>query len=202
MITPRRTRLLRAVDLRAFQRAIAEVASYNDPWTAQDCVVMVPTHVATEQLKRTLEYLSFIPGNPKQHTTDTGSQLIAWPHFVTRRAWYTLMHGRLKNAPRLLTDVAREVLLQSASEDTIRSGVEPPFEVRPGLLSEILTFYDILRRQHKTVNAFERVVTEQLERDVALDRGARRLLEQTRRFAFGRRLLKFCKAKTGRAFCV
>ena len=180
MITPRRTRLLRAVDLRAFQRAIAEVASYNDPWTAQDCVVMVPTHVATEQLKRTLEYLSFIPDNPKQHATDTGSQLIAWPHFVTRRAWYTLMHGRLKNPLRLLTDVEREVLLQSASEDTIRSGVEPPFEVRPGLLPEILTFYDILRRQHKTVNAFERVVTEQLERDVALDRGARRLLEQTR----------------------
>jgi len=180
VITPRRTRLLRAVDLRAFQCAIAEVATYNDPWIAQDCVVMVPTHTATEQLKRTLEILSFTPDNPKQQTTNTGSQLLAWPHFVTRRAWYTLMHGRLKNPPRLLTDVAREVLLQSASEDTIRSGVEPPFEVRPGLLPEILTFYDILRRQHKTVNAFERVVTEQLERDVALDRGARRLLEQTR----------------------
>jgi len=180
VITPRRTRLLRAVDLRAFQRAIAEVASYNDPWTMQDCVVMVPTHAATEQLKRTLEYLSFTPDNPKQKTAVAGSHLIAWPHFVTRRAWYTLMHGRLKSPPRLLTDVEREVLLQSASGDTTRSGVEPPFEVRPGLLPEILTFYDILRRQHKTVNAFERVVTEKLELDVALDRGARRLLEQTR----------------------
>ncbi len=180
VITPRRTRLLRAVDLRAFQRAIAAVATYNDPWTAQDCVVMVSTHAATEQLKRTLEYLSFIPDNSQQQTTDTGSQLIAWPHFVTRRAWYTLMHGRLKNPPRLLTDVEREVLIQSASEDTRRSGVKPPFEVRPGLLPEILTFYDTLRRQHKTVNGFERVVTEQLERDVELDRGARRLLEQTR----------------------
>ena len=180
VITPRRTRLLRADDLRAFQRAIAEVATYNDPWTAQDCVVMVPTHAATEQLKRTLEYLSFTPDNPKQKTTDSRSQLIAWPHFVTRRAWYTLMHGRLKSPPRLLTDVEREVLIQSASEDTIRSGVKPPFEVRPGLLPEILTFYDTLRRQHKTVNGFERVVTEQLERDVELDRGARRLLEQTR----------------------
>ena len=180
VITPRRTRLLRADDLRAFQRAIAEVATYNDPWTAQDCVVMVPTHAATEQLKRTLEYLSFTPDNPKQKTAVAGSHLIAWPHFVTRRTWYTLMHGRLKSPPRLLTDVEREVLIQSASEDTIRSGVKPPFEVRPGLLPEILTFYDILRRQHKTVNGFERVVTEQLERDVELDRGARRLLEQTR----------------------
>ena len=180
VITPRRTRLLRAVDLHAFQRAIAEVATYNDPWTAQDCVVVVPTHAATEQLKRTLEYLSFTPDNPKQKTAVAGSHLIAWPHFVTRRAWYTLMHGRLKSPPRLLTDVEREVLIQSASEDTIRSGVKPPFEVRPGLLPEILTFYDILRRQHKTVNGFERVVTEQLERDVELDRGARRLLEQTR----------------------
>ena len=141
---------------------------------------MVPTHAATEQLKRTLEYLSFTPDNPKQKTAVAGSQLIAWPHFVTRRAWYTLMHGRLKSPPRLLTDIEREALLQSASEDTIRSGVEPPFEVRPGLLPEILTFYDTLRRQHKTVNGFERVVTEQLERDVELDRGARRLLEQTR----------------------
>jgi len=180
VITPRRTRLLRAVDLHAFQRKIAEVASSNDPWTAQDCVVMVPTHAATEQLKRTLEYLRFTPDHPKQKTAVAGSHLIAWPHFVTRRAWYTLMHGRLKSPPRLLTDIEREVLLQSASEDTIRSGVEPPFEVRPGLLPEILVFYDTLRRQHKTVNAFERVVTEQLELDVELDRGARHLLEQTR----------------------
>jgi len=78
----------------------------------------------------------------------------------------------------MLTSCEREVLLQSAANDAIADGQAPPFDVRPGLVAEMMRFYDQLRRQGQTVQRFEELIAERLQGDD--DRGAVRLLEQTR----------------------
>jgi RecB family exonuclease len=78
----------------------------------------------------------------------------------------------------MLTSCEREVMLRSAATDAIAEGQAPPFDVRPGLVAEMLRFYDQLRRQGQTVQRFEELLTVRLEGDD--DRGAVRLLEQTR----------------------
>src|SRR5207244_2050392 len=79
---------------------------------------------------------------------------------------------------RMLTSCEREVMLRSAATDAIAEGQAPPFDVRPGLVAEMLRFYDQLRRQGQTVQRFEELLVARLEGDE--DRGAVRLLEQTR----------------------
>jgi hypothetical protein len=59
-------------------------------------------------------------------------------------------------------------------------GLEPPFLVRPGLVAEMVRFYDDLRRNQKDVDTFERLALGMLEPGADDDRGARRLVEQTR----------------------
>ena len=54
-----------------------------------------------------------------------------------------------------------------------------PFKVRPGLVAEILRFYDQLRRQSQQVKRFEELITEALGGGDLDDRGAVRLLRQT-----------------------
>ena len=44
----------------------------------------------------------------------------------------------------------------------------------------MLDFYDAVRRHLRTVDDFERVAITELERDAESDRGAARMLEQTR----------------------
>src|SRR5207245_8716394 len=53
VITPRTTRLIRTVDLQAFQRAIATLVP-ADPAAARDCAVIVASHSAGEELRRTI----------------------------------------------------------------------------------------------------------------------------------------------------
>ncbi len=52
-------------------------------------------------------------------------------------------------------------------------------ELRPGLVAEMLRFYDQLKRQSQRVARFEELLDEALGKEVDLDRGARRMLEQT-----------------------
>src|SRR5439155_5172512 len=59
-------------------------------------------------------------------------------------------------------------------------GIEPPFHLRPGLVAEIVRFYDQLRRQGQTVARFEELLSESVQPDVDLDRGAARTIQQTR----------------------
>jgi RecB family exonuclease len=72
------------------------------------------------------------------------------------------------------------VLLNAAARDAAASDLEPPFRLRAGLLVEMLGLYDDLRRRDSSVDAFERVLVRELERDADNDRGAARLLKQTR----------------------
>src|SRR5207248_4408425 len=57
---------------------------------------------------------------------------------------------------------------------------EPPFRLRPGLIAEMGRFYDQLCRQRQPIERFEQILAESLGRDVDLDRGAARMLQQTR----------------------
>ena len=90
------------------------------------------------------------------------------------------MHARLATPPRRLSDLEREVLLNAAAREVAASEVEPPFRLRAGLLVEMLGLYDDLRRRDSSVDNFERVLVRELQRDADDDRGAARLLKQTR----------------------
>ena len=173
MITPRQTRLYRAADLRAFQRIIRRLVSHTDVWQARACAVIVPSAAAADQLRRTLENHQLLAGS----TVDCALFL---PQIVTRSGWYDLMHSRLPSPPRRLTDLEREVLLNAAARDVAATDVAPPFRLRAGLLVEMLALYDDLRRRDSSVDNFERVLVRELERDADDDRGAARLLRQTR----------------------
>jgi RecB family exonuclease len=150
VITPRRTRLVRVPDLRAFRRTIALLSSEAPQDLFHATAVIVPTRGAAQQMGMG----------------------------VTRDELYADLNARLPAPRRMLTSCEREVLLQSAARDAIAEGSAPPFDVRPGLVAEMVRFYDQLRRQGQTVQRFEELIGERLQGDE--DRGAVRLLEQTR----------------------
>jgi hypothetical protein len=174
VITPRRTRLIRVPDLPAFQRAIAAVACDADPWRARDTAILVPNRAAGGELRRTLEN-RLLAGD-----AESGARAFVWPTILTRGDWYTAMHAAVADAPRWLSDLEREVLVGCAAREAARSGARPPFRLRAGLLVEILAFYDALTRLRRSIDAFERLVTEDLLPRVEIDRGASRMLDQTR----------------------
>ena len=81
-----------------------------------------------------------------------------WPQIVTRGGLYRAFYDRLSDPPALLDDYAREVLFQRAAADAVASGDAPPFEVRPGLIPQMLSLYDALRRQHIDDAVFSRAL--------------------------------------------
>ncbi|HET7697936.1 MAG TPA: PD-(D/E)XK nuclease family protein [Vicinamibacterales bacterium] len=168
MITPRTTRLVRAADLQAFQRAIlASIPA--DPIAARGCAVIVPSRSAAEELRRTMENAALAAG-----------AAIVIPDLATRDEWYARLRERLPGAPPLLTAFHREALLRRSAIRATQAGAEPPFNLRAGLVVEILALYDELRRRHRTVADFDRLMTGALEPGAEYDRGAARLLAQTR----------------------
>lgn len=175
MITPRQTRLLRTAHLRAFQRAIAELASAAEPVRRRGCAVIVPTRAAADELRRTLENFWFADAR----TVGRESALVL-PDLVTRSEWHRSLSARLAGTRPLVTDLEREVLFLRAARAAVAGGHRPPFAVRSGLVAAILDFYDALRRHQQSVDAFERLTIDALARDADTDRGAVRMLEQTR----------------------
>ncbi len=164
MITPRTTRLLRAPTLRAFQRAIADTVA-GCAESSGPAVVLTPARAATGQLRRTLA-ASGVDSRPAT--------------LVTRSEWYEWLRERDRSSPPLLTAVQREVVGTAAAGDALAAGCVPPFRLRPGIIAALLAFYDQLRRHRRSVDAFERLMVDELEPSADLDRGARRLLLQTR----------------------
>jgi hypothetical protein len=132
----------------------------------------VPTSAAADQLRRTFENHHL----PAQSSSDRALWL---PLILTRSSWYDAMHARLPAPPRRLSELEREVLLNAAAREVAKE-IEPPFRLRAGLLVEMLALYDDLRRRDSSVDAFERLLAGELERDAESDRGAERLLKQTR----------------------
>ncbi len=172
MITPRITRLIRTADLRAFHRAIVSCLP-DGPQAARHCAVIVPSRSAAEELRRTIENLCLLPAGLR------ADRALALPDIVTRDEFYARLRERLPGAPAPLTAFDREVLLRRSAHAAHTAGAEPPFNLRPGLVGEILALYDELRRRHQTVADFNRLMTGTLESSAPYDRGAARLLAQT-----------------------
>ena len=158
---------MRAPTLPAFQNAIARAVAEADP----ECAVLVPTRSAAALLRRTLAAAG--EGGPADASPDS-------VRLLTRDGFYRHLHARLASPPRLLSEVEREALARAAARDAVRAGAAPPFRLRPGLVRLMLRFHDDLARHGRSVDAFERLAVEDLEPSAAVDRGARRLLDQTR----------------------
>jgi len=162
VITPRRTRLVRVPHLHAFRdalRALAANPETNPESRVPNPLVVVPTRAAARHAQRLVR---------------TEADL------VTRDELYDRLYARLASPPRRLTSLEREVLAGRAAREAA-SGEQLAFRLRPGLIAEIVRFYDQLRRQSQQVQRFEELLTEALGgADEAFDRGAERLRQQTR----------------------
>ena len=169
MITERRTRLHRAPTLAAFRATLAALVPLQYVEDARATAVLVPSRSAAELLQRTLE---------DRRLGAEGALVL--PDLVTRRDWYERLHQRTRGLPRLLTEFERETLVEAAAHEAITEGDSPPFRLRPALVGEMVSLYDSLRRQQRTVDDFERLLTTGFDGIADYDRGAERLLRQTR----------------------
>ncbi len=170
MITSRRTRLHRVPDLAAFRSTIADWILDLPLAEAGGAFVLVPTRAAAEQLRRTVEDRGLRGSRPA----------LAWPFIGPRQDLYDEIAARLTPAPTLLAPTEREVILAAKARQISDAGVAPPFQMRPGLVAEMLALYDQIRRLGRTVGDFERNFFDELEREQETDRGAARLLQQTK----------------------
>jgi RecB family exonuclease len=151
VITPRRTRLVRVPDLPAFREAIRDIARERPA-----PLVVVPSRSAARQL--------------------ASAGAAADP--VTRDELYDRFQSRLSTTTRRLTPLERDVIAL-ASARTAAGSTGYGLRLRPGLVAEILRFYDQLRRQSQSITRFEELIEQALGPD-ELDRGAQRLRQQTR----------------------
>ncbi len=193
MITPRTTRLVRAADLRSFRNALVALTTDSSPLEARDRLVVVPTRAASLLLQRAIE----------DRMPARGAVLL--PDFITRAELHERLFERLA-APEDLarreaapyTPEEREALLGAACRTAIDAGAEPPFHVRPGLIAAMLDFFDSLKRHQKSVDDFERLTMGRLDGAAESDRGAERLIRQTRFFAAAfREFERQCAASGG-----
>ncbi|MGE5245520.1 MAG: PD-(D/E)XK nuclease family protein [Betaproteobacteria bacterium] len=167
MITPRTTRLVRVPHLPAFRIVSAALSVGGGLSSTRARVVVVPTRGAARQLRATIENAAARPA-------------VVLPDFATRDELYDRLHARLAAPPRRLSPFEREAMMHAAARASEAAGAPPPFKLRPGLIAEIVRFYDQLRRQGQSVSRFDELLAEALERDAEFDRGAERMLAQTR----------------------
>ena len=170
MIAPRTTRLIRVPDLRSFRHAILDRATGGSLGDIRGRAIIVPSQAAAGQLRRTIE----------DTRLTAGPAAVVLPSLLTREDWRAALYAGLWGRVSAVDGFEREVLLLAASRDARAGGAAPPFTIRPGLITEMLGFYDAVRRHGRTVTDFERVAVTALERDVDTDRGAVRMLAQTR----------------------
>lgn len=187
MITPRTTQLVRVPDLRTFRQTLAEFACQGSPFEIRDRLVVVPTRAAAAYLLRSIE----------SRLLRSDAALVL-PDLVTPGELVVRLGERLPQHVGALTDAEREVLAGVASRTAIAEGHEPPFRLRPGLIAELVRFYDALRWNLKSVDTFERLALGALEPGAAEDRGAERLVQQTRFLASAFRHFERLTETTGR----
>lgn len=169
MITPRATRLVRVTDLQAFRSALAALACEGPPFAARDRLVVVPSVAAGEHLRRTIEWRVLLARGA-----------VVLPDFVPASHLVEALAERLHPVPTVLRDAEREALMRAACREASAAGHEPPFHLRPGIVGEMLRFYDDLHARQRSVDAFERLALGMLEPGAGNDRGAARLVQQTR----------------------
>ena len=160
MISPRQTTLVRAAGLKTFRQAIAgAVRAAPSGGTTDRAAVIVPTKASGDLLRRAID-------------CDPVVQI------VTRDEFYEQLYAHFDARP--LTAFEREVLLREAARAAAASGAPPPFRLRPGLIVQMLAFYDELHRRGRNLEAFERLMVDALEPSAEVDHGAARMLAQTR----------------------
>ena len=131
---------------------------------------MVPTRASAELLRQTIE----------ARCRESGRACLL-PDFMTRAELIERLARATARPAVLLSRAEREVLLEravGAVSNRPRLG-SAPFQVRPGLVSAMLDFYDELRRRQRTVRRFAHAVFAQLRGERGLDRGTDSLIQQT-----------------------
>jgi RecB family exonuclease len=131
---------------------------------------VVPTHAAASLLVRTIE----------DSMLGASTRALVLPDMVTPRELVWRLSERLPSPRPRLTPAEREVLLGVACRAARQQELAPPFEIRPGLIAEVLRLYDDLKRRQNSVDDFERRACGVLEPGASTDRGAERLVRQTR----------------------
>ena len=184
MITPRITRLVRVPDLQGMQAYVTQCVERAN---ARALAIIVPSRSAAETLRETIERR--LLGQ---------EQAIVLPDLVTRDELYGQLHARRPDLPTRLSDFDREVIFRRAALDAAEQGTAAPFRLRAGLILEILSFYDELRRRNRTVATFDRLLTGSLETSADSDRGAERLLRLTRFLAAAFEIFEHRIASTSR----
>ena len=156
------------------QRAVVEIvklvqlAQVDDPGTLPRTAIVLPTRSAADELQRTIDGALATQGRTSSPAAD----------LLTRDELYARLGERLPDAPEVLTAFEREVLFRLSARAAERAGTKAPFRLRPGLIVEMLAFYDELRRNHQGVDDFHRLTSGELEPVAETDRGAERLLRQ------------------------
>ncbi|MCC7418184.1 MAG: PD-(D/E)XK nuclease family protein [Acidobacteria bacterium] len=164
MITPRRTRLVRAASLHELRGAIGRLAAERAAAGGSAPLVVVPSRAAGRQLARTLEEAATAPACEP----------------VDRDQLYERLRGALRLPPRRLNPFERDAIAQASARQARETSPGLPFRLRPALVAEMLAFYDLLRRQSQRVDRFEGLIEERLAGDAGIDPGAERMLRQTR----------------------
>jgi hypothetical protein len=165
---------------------VVDLACAGTPLDARNRLVIIPTRAAAEHLIRTAE----------NRFLET-SNALALPELATSAEMYVRFGDRLPKPIPLLSAIEREALFGKACRQAREQGAAPPFRVRPGLIAEIVRFYDELRRNQKDVRTFERLTLGMLEPGASHDRGADRLVRQTRFLATAFRIFEEACATTG-----
>ena len=112
--------------------------------------------------------------------TRSAARQLGWG--VTRDELYEALRQRLTDPPRRLSPIERDVIAQASARAASDAGAPLAFQLRPGLVAEMLRFYDQLKRQSQTVDRFAELIDEALGSG-ELDRGAARMRQQTRLLA-------------------
>ena len=166
MITPRTTQLVRVANLHAFRHAIRTLAGTEN----QEPRTENPEPRTPNPEPRTPNPVVVVP-------TRGAARLLG--HGVTRDELYDHLQARLANPPRRLSALERDVMAQAAARAASARSPGLAFQLRPGLVAEMLRFYDQLRRQSQQVKRFQELIDEALGSD-DLDRAAERMRVQTR----------------------
>jgi RecB family exonuclease len=187
VITPRTTRLVRTADPAALRAALADLSCEGTLPDIRNRLVVVPTRAAAAHLLRSIE---------ARRLGRDG--VLALPEIATSGDLIARLGERLPVQTRHLTAAEREVLAGAACRKAIADGHAPPFQLRPGLVAAIVRFYDALHRHQRTIDVFERLALGLLEPGAADDRGAERLVRQTRFLVAAFRCFERLVADTGR----
>ena len=107
------------------------------------------------------------------------AQAFVVPDLVTRSGFYARLFEALRLETAVLDAFSREAMMRAAARLADAQGASPPFLVRPGIIAEMVQFYDAILRQQRSIDDFERLLVAQLDDEADTDRGAARLLAQT-----------------------